>query len=89
MTINITKKLFIELSQHFPSRHGFEVINIAYEYECYGYELWVTILGCRMMIRYNTDKSLEQFAKWDKEATDAINEKSGISLEEFTSLWRK
>ena len=45
----------------------------------YGYELIFIVLGLGIRIRYNTDKSLEQFEEWDKEAKKEYDKKDNNS----------
>ena len=46
------------------------LIQIEFERElmAYGYEFIFTMLGLGFRVRYNTDKSLEQFDEWSDEA---------------------
>lgn len=55
--------------------YTFTFIYIPFKKEnmAYGYEFWFTLLGLGFYIRYNTDKSLEQFEKWEKEAAEIGN----------------
>ena len=48
-------------------------IQIEFEKElmAYGYEFIFIILGLGFRVRYNTDKSLEQFEEWNDEAQKA------------------
>lgn len=45
------------------------LIYISFEKEnlAHGYEFWFMLFGLGFIIRYNTDKSLEQFEEWDRE----------------------
>jgi hypothetical protein len=43
------------------------LIHVFFEYEYYGYHFQVTLLGLGFYFRYNTNKSLRLFKKWDKE----------------------
>lgn len=74
-----TKHWLLELHNEWPQLWGkynwytwtiihchFEKENLAHGYE---FELWLLGLGIR--IRYNTDKSLEQFEEWEKEVEEA------------------
>lgn len=65
--------------------YSFTPIHIMFEKEnlAHGYEFWFTLLGLGFIIRYNTDKSLEQFEKWDKEVEEEL------SLKDFEKLWDK
>jgi hypothetical protein len=40
----------------------------------YGYELVFTLLGLGIRIRYNTDKALKQFEKWESEVDATVTE---------------
>ena len=48
-------------------------IQIEFEKElmAYGYEFIFIIIGLGFRVRYNTDKSLEQFEEWNDEAQKA------------------
>jgi len=55
--------------------YTFTLIYIYGEKSWHGYEFWFTLLGLGIYIRYNTDKSLELFKKWDKEMEEEFGEK--------------
>lgn len=75
MIINITPKLFLDLSTEWSQLFGkynwysFTLINIYFENDdmTLGYEFVFTLLGFTLRIRYNTDKALAQFEEWEKE----------------------
>ena len=46
-------------------------IKLEKELMAYGYEFIFIILGLGFIVRYNTDKSLEQFEKWNDETQKA------------------
>lgn len=50
------------------------LIHIYFEKEhmAHGYEFWFTLLGLGFYIRYNTDKSLEQFEFWRVELKEKV-----------------
>lgn len=49
--------------------YTFTFIEVYFEVDkmTHGYEVIVILFGLGFRIRYNTDKALEQFEKWDKE----------------------
>lgn len=53
--------------------YSFTLIYIYFEREhvAHGYEFWFMFLGLGFIIRYNTNKSLEQFEEWQKEVEEA------------------
>lgn len=57
--------------------YSFTLVYIYFEKSYHGYEFWFTLLGLGFYLRYNTDKSFEQFAEWDEEMTEPM------SLEEW------
>jgi hypothetical protein len=54
--------------------YSMTLIYIYFEREkiAHGYEFWFMLLGLGFYIRYNTNKSLEQFDLWTKEAEDEL-----------------
>ena len=58
----------------------------------FGYELHFTLLGLGFYLRYNTDKALRKFARWDKEF-DKLKSKlpkdNKKKLKAFEKLWKK
>lgn len=54
--------------------YTFTIIHIYFEKEniTHGYEFWFTLLGLGFYLRYNTDKSLEQFDEWEMEVKEAV-----------------
>ena len=56
--------------------YTFTVIELYFENDkwTHGYEAMFVLLGLGVRIRYNTDKALEQFAEWDKEATKRLKD---------------
>jgi len=48
--------------------YGVTIIHIYFEKDImtHGYEFSFTLLGLGFYLRYNTDKALRLFAKWDK-----------------------
>lgn len=75
MIINLTKKLFLDLSTEWTQLFGkynwysFTLINIYFESDNMtdGYEFVATFLGFTLRLRYNTDKAMKQFEEWEKE----------------------
>ena len=82
--------------------YTFTVIQLDFEKEnmAYGYEFNFVLLGLGVYIRYNTDKSHEQFAKWSEDAKDAkpiedlINEDAEPGtdytdlIDEYSETWK-
>ena len=91
MIINITPKLFLDLSTEWSQLFGkynwysFTPILIYFENDKWtgGVELEVTLLGFRLRARYNTDKALRQFEEWESDVEEAV------SLKEFIENNRK
>lgn len=86
MTINITKKIFIEIDCELKQLKGgynwytLTIINLYFEKDGWGgYEAWFTLLGFTLMVRYNTDKALKQFDEW----SDEWDEGESMTLEEL------
>lgn len=54
--------------------YTFTLIEVRFENDktTYGYEFEMWLIGLCVRIRYNTDKSLELFEKWNDEAKDAV-----------------
>ena len=50
------------------------------ELMAYGYEFQFILLGLGFRARYNTDKSLERFDEWDREAEEAL-------VEHYSDTW--
>ncbi len=46
------------------------LIHIYFEKEHHGYNFQFTLFGLGFFFRYNTDKSLKLFKKWEKESGD-------------------
>lgn len=42
-------------------------IHVYFEYEYFGYHFQFTLLGLGFHFRYNTDKSLKLFKKWERD----------------------
>jgi len=88
MIINITPKLFLDLSTEWSQLFGeynwysFTLINIYFESDdmTEGYEFVATLIGFTLRVRYNTDEALKQFAKWDKDIEEA-KERGRMTLE--------
>lgn len=59
-------------------------IQLEFEKEdmAYGYEFIFIILGLGFRIRYNTDKSLEQFKEWEIESDEAL-------IEHYSDTWKE
>lgn len=54
---------------NFKTKHNWisvTPIHIYFEYSYFGYECEFTLLGIGFYVRFNTEKSLKLFAKWDK-----------------------
>jgi hypothetical protein len=85
MIINITPKLFLDLSTEWSQLfakynwYTFTLINIYFENDdmALGYEFVFTLVGFTLRIRYNTDKALAQFEEWEREDGECM------TLEEF------
>ena len=75
MIINITKKLFLDLSTEWTQLFGeynwysCTLINIYFESDdmTHGYEFVATLLGFTLRVRYNTNKAMAQFEEWEQE----------------------
>ncbi len=52
--------------------YTFTLIQIEFEKEnmAYGYEFIFIVLGLGFRVRYNTDKALEQFDEWTRDAEE-------------------
>ena len=91
MIINITPKLFLDLSTEWSQLFGkynwycCTFIEIYFENDKWtgGYEFIVTFLGFKLRVRYNTDKALRQFEEWENDVEEAV------SLKEFIENNRK
>ena len=59
------------------------LINIHFEAEHFGYNFQIVVLGLGFYVRYNTDKSLKLFKKWEREAKKTDWGKILSSQEEF------
>ncbi len=81
MIINITPKLFLDLSTEWKQLTGkynwysFTLLHIYFEGDKMidGYEFLVTLLGFTLRIRYNTDEGMRQFEEWEEEWEEVIN----------------
>ncbi len=79
MIINITKKLFLDLSTEWEQLFGkynwysFTFIGLYFEKDDFtkGYEFVATFLGFRLRVRYNTDRAMAQFDEWEKESKES------------------
>ena len=79
MIINITKKLFLDLSTEWTQLFGkynwysCTLINIYFESDdmTLGYEFVATLLGFTLRVRYDTDKAMAQFDEWEKESKES------------------
>ena len=58
--------------------YNITIVTIYFENDVmtYGYEFVFTLLGLGIRIRYNTDKALGQFEKWEREVEETINAKT-------------
>jgi len=56
--------------------YSFTLIHIYFEKEniAHGYEFWFTLFGLGFTIRYNTDRSLEQFDEWDRDVEEELKD---------------
>lgn len=81
MIINITKKVFLDLSTEWTQLWGkynwysFTFIELYFENDNFtaGYEFVATLLGFRLRVRWNTDRSLKKFEEWEKDIhTDTL-----------------
>ena len=54
----------------------------------FGYEFRFIVLGLGLSIRYNTDKALRKFARWDKEIKK-LPKDNDKKLKAFEKLWKK
>jgi len=85
MIINITPKLFLDLSTEWSQLFGkynwysFTLISIYFENDKWigSIEFVATLLGFTLRIRYNPDEALAQFEEWEKEDGEHM------TLEEF------
>ena len=48
-------------------------LEVEKENMAYGYEFIFIFIGLGFRIRYNTEKSLEQFEEWDSEMTELVS----------------
>jgi hypothetical protein len=79
MIINITKKLFLDLSTEWSQLGGdfnwyaFTFIELYFENDKWtgGYEFVATFLGFRLRARYNTDEGLKKMKEWEEEVVNA------------------
>jgi len=75
MIINITKKLFLDLSTEWSQLWGkynwytFTFVELYFENDSFtgGLEFVATLLGFRLRIRYNTDEFFIKEAQWREE----------------------
>lgn len=67
--------------------YTFTLIQIEFEKEnmVYGYEFIFIVLGLGFRIRYNTDKSLEQFEEWNDEAKELATDEDLIEM--YSDTW--
>jgi len=64
-------------------------IHAYVEYEHFGYQFQIVLLGLGFYVRYNTDKSLKLFKKWEREAKEIDWDKVFSSQEEFNKATKK
>lgn len=65
------------------------LIHIYFEAEHHGYNFQIVFLGLGFYVRYNTDKSLKLFKKWEREAKKTDWGKILSSQEEFNKATKK
>lgn len=65
------------------------LIHIYFEAEHFGYQFQIVLLGLGFYIRYNTDKSLKLFKKWERDAKNMDWDKLFSSQEEFNKATKK
>lgn len=65
--------------------YEFTFIHLYVEKSWHGYELWIALLGFHLYVRYNTDKSLDQFDEWEQ----VLEEDDLMSFEEFKKMWHE
>lgn len=76
LIVNVNKKcfftIFTEWGQLFGKHkwYSFTPIHIFYEKDSmlFGHLFQITVLGFGISFRYNTDKAIKLFKKWEKEA---------------------
>lgn len=79
MIINITEKLFLDLTSEWEQIFGkynwysFTLLELYLENDKWtgGYEFVATFLGFRLRLRYNTEEAAKKFEEWEKEIADA------------------
>lgn len=62
------------------------LIHIYFEAEHFGYNFQIVLFGIGFYVRYNTDKSLKLFKKWEKEASKIDWGTALSSQEEFNKI---
>lgn len=97
LIINVNKKcfftLFTEWTQLFGKHnwYSFTPVHIFYENDSmtFGHLFQVTLLGFSVSFRYNTDKALKLFKKWEKESKAIDWEELLSSQEKFDKATKK